>query len=291
MSAGFGRVLGRLVRGIRLAVSPEDAGAGTQAVQRLLALQYRELLAKPSSRPSLADFGFRVFSQTDEDGILLFLFTAIGTTRKVFVEIGAGRGIECNGANLAIHQGWHGLFIDGDRRKAAWGAGFYSRHPDTRLFPPVFVSARVNRENVNALIRQAGFQGEIDLLSLDIDGMEYWIWEALDAVNPRAIVVEVNAKFGMRSLTVPYDADWVYDAKAHPHYNGASLPAMTKLAARKGYRLVGSNRFGFNAFYVRNDVAPDVLPAVPVESCRTHPVREQDEAIFERIRHLPFTTV
>jgi len=230
--------------------------------------------------PKLADVGFRVYSQTDEDGIILFLFSVIGTANKIFVEIGAGDGIECNCANLAINFGWHGMFIDGNEENSASGIQFYASHLDTRIFPPKFVSAMVNRDNINDIIGNAGFRGEIDFLSIDIDGMDYWIWEAIDCVNPRVVLVEANGKFGMRSITVPYDANWIYDQHVHPHYHGASLSAFTKLANKKGYRLVGTNRFGYNAFYVRNNVAQDVLPAVTVESCRTHPTRKNDERIF-----------
>lgn len=264
---------------------------GCNAAQVALSLQYRSLLAQKLPLPKLADIGFRVYSQTDEDGIILFLFAVIGATKKLFIEIGTGNGTECNCANLAITFGWHGLFIDGDAKAVADGTGFYARHPDTRIFPPKFLSALVSRDNINDLINGAGFHGEIDLLSIDIDGMDYWVWEAIECVNPRVVVVEANGKFGMRSITVPYDANWAYDAVAHPHYHGASLPALTKLAHEKGYRLVGTNRFGYNAFYVRNDIAHDVLPAVTVESCRSHPTRENDQRLFDRISGLAYVEV
>lgn len=259
--------------------------------QVLLSMQYRNILAQKMPLPKLADVGFRVYSQTDEDGIILFLFSVIGATNKIFVEIGTGNGVECNCANLAINFGWHGLFIDGDSKAIASGIKFYGSHPDTKIFPPKFLSAMVNSDDINDLISNAGFCGEIDFLSIDIDGMDYWIWETINCVNPRVVVVEANGKFGMRSITVPYDDKWVYDANATPHYHGASLTAFTKLANKKGYRLVGTNRFGYNAFYIRNDIAKEILPAVSVESCRTHPTRENDKKIFQKISHLPFIEV
>lgn len=270
---------------------PYDQNASTKASQLSLQLHYRHLLSQNLSLPKLNDVGFRVLSQTDEDGILLFLFSVIGTKNKLFVEIGTGDGVECNCANLAINFGWHGIFIDGNDKAIASGKAFYGSHPDTRLFPPKFLSAIVNRDNINDIISDAGLYGEIDILSIDIDGMDYWIWEAIECVKPRVFVVEANGKFGMRSITVPYDANWVYNSQSHPHYHGASLPAFTKLANKKGYRLVGTNRFGFNAFYIRNDIAQDVLPAVTIESCRTHPTRENDDKIFERIKNLPYLEI
>ena len=268
-----------------------SSSSQTKAMCRSLLLQYQKLLNEKSPLPKLADAGFRVYSQCDEDGIILLLFSIAGMTNRVFVEVGAGNGVENNCANLAINLGWHGLFIDGDDVNARFGTNFYNLHPDTRVFPPQFLLAKVDRNNINDLIREAGFEGEIDFLSIDIDGMDYWIWQAIECVNPRIVVVEANGKFGMRSITVPYDPNWVYNFTAHSHYHGASLPALTKLANSKNYRLVGTNRFGYNAFYVRNDIAQDFLPAVSVQSCRNHPTRKNDESIFSGISHLPFVEI
>lgn len=272
----------------------EASSAASKVSQRALLLEYRRLLAQKEPLPNLSDIGFRVYSQCDEDGILLYLFSLIGTTNKMFVEIGAGSNgdnVECNAANFAINWGWHGLFIDGDESNVAHGKDFYGRHPDTHIFPPQFLQAMVNRDSINEIISSAGFNGEIDFFSIDIDGMDYWVWEAIDCISPRLVQVEANGKFGERSITVPYNENWEYDANAHPHYHGASLAAFTKLAEKKGYRLVGVNRFGFNAFFVRNDIATDLLPVVSIESCRKHPTRENDEKIFARISELPFVKV
>lgn len=277
---------GEFLRMREMALNPPPS----TAAQMLLSLRYQDLLANKLPLPRVADTGYRIFSQSDEDGILLFLFSVLRTTSKLFVEIGAGRGDECNAANLAINFGWYGLFIDGNPDNVAYAQRFYERNPDTRYFPPKFVCAMVTRENVNQVITDAGIGGEIDLLSIDIDGMEYWIWEAISSISPRVVVIEANGKFGTRSITVPYDPAWVYDQK-RLHYHGASLPAMVKLARRKGYRLVGTIRYGFNAFFVRNDIGPDALPSVTVESCRTHPTRKNDEKFFAPISQLPFVEV
>lgn len=261
-----------------------------QVGQVMLTQFYQDLVTRNQPLPDLRDVGFRVRSQCDEDGILLYLFSVAGTVSKTFVEIGTGDARECNCANLAINRGWHGLFIDGNDSAIESGREFYGKHPDTLLFPPVLVASFVTRENISDLIRNAGFTGEVDLLSIDIDGMDYWIWDAIDCIDPRVIVVEVNAKLGDRSITVPYDPNWTYNGSP-PHYHGASLPAFVKLAESKGYRLVGANRFGFNAFFVRNDVAVELLPAVSVEACRTHPTRLNDERFFAAIRDLPWVEV
>jgi hypothetical protein len=261
-----------------------------QVGQVMLTQFYQDLVRRKQPLPGFRDVGFRVRSQCDEDGILLYLFAVAGTTSKTFVEVGTGDARECNCANLAINRGWHGLFIDGNDSAIESGREFYSKHPDTLHFPPALVASFVTRDNINDLIRDAGFTREVDLLSIDIDGMDYWIWDAIVCINPRVVVVEANGKLGDRSITVPYDPNWTYNA-SHPHYHGASLPAFVNLANGKGYRLVGANRFGFNAFFVRNDVAADLLPAVSIASCRTHPTRLNDERFFAAIRDLPWVEV
>jgi hypothetical protein len=260
-------------------------------MQVKLISHYQEMVSRQSSLPCINDTGFRILSQNDEDGIILFLFAVIGTENKLFVEIGTGKGTECNCANLAINLGWHGLFIDGNNQAIEKGRVLYARHPDTWLFPPKFMPAMVTRENINAIISEAGFAGDIDFLSIDIDGMDFWIWEAIDCMNPRIVTVEANGKFGTKSIAVPYKQDWRYEPDKHPHYHGASLTAFTNLAQKKGYRLVGANRFGFNAFYVRNDICPELLPEVSVESCRTHFVRQFDDEIFAKISHLDYVEI
>jgi hypothetical protein len=238
--------------------------------------------------PSVFDVGYRVFSQFDEDGILLFLFAVIGIKSETFVDIGSGDGIHnSNCANLAINFGWLGLFIDGNESLIARGREFYSKHPDTFLYPPQFVHAMVTRENVNQLIKDAGFEGEVDLLSIDIDGNDYWVWDALEVVQPRVVIIETHIEFGFRNIVVPYDREYVYPGR-HPDYHGASPVAMVNLARRRGYRLVGSNRFGFNTIYVRNEEGADLIPTVSVEAILRHPRNRERFELFEAIKDWPY---
>lgn len=268
-----------------------------QAVQRLLANQYREGLASTGAQIPLSDTEFRCFSQNGEDGILLYLFSVIGTTCKRAIEIGAGDGLHCNTANLIIHHGWDALLIDGSASGIERGRRFYAQCRDTNIWPPTLVHAWVTAENVNHLIRENGFAGEADLLSLDIDGMDYWILNAIDCVQPRVIVVEYQDILGPdRAVTVPYDSRFFAHrdgpANAPVDYSGASLPAFVKLARRRGYRLVGCQSYGFNAFFVRDDVAPDALPEIDVKSCFVHPkVRWGMRTRFPRVEALEWQEV
>ncbi len=265
------------------------SGPAAKAALRHLYGFYQSETAAGRCR-SLADTGLRVYSQFEEDGLLLYIFAAIGTETRCFVDIGSADGINSNCANLAINFGWHGLFIDGDGEQIRRGRSFYENHPDTRAWPPQFVEALVCRENVNDVIQQAGISGPVDLLSIDINGNDYWIWDALEVIEPRVVIIETHVEFGMQSIVVPYDRNYVYPGK-HPQYHGASPVAMQKLAERKGYRLVGAGQYGFNMIFVRSGVGEDVLPAVPVESVLRHPRNEERRKLFEPIRDWPYETV
>ena len=196
---------------------------------------------------------FRGMSQNDEDGITLALMDRIGTAAKRFVEIGAG----VNGGNsgfLARECGWTGVMIEIDPDRV--------RTLKRRFGPAIaVVDARVTRENINALLSSHGVQGEIDLLSLDIDGIDYWVWDSLSVCSPRLVIVEYNRFFGTdRAVTIPYDADFDrrrFDVPSFAYY-GASLPAFVHLAEQKGYRLVAIEPRGVNAFFLRNDLAPEL---------------------------------
>jgi hypothetical protein len=244
--------------------------------QILLALKYKEMLRNRVPLPSFDEVGFRVYSDNEEDGILLYIFSLIGMTNKKVVDIGSGTVQGSNSANLIINHGWVGLLIDGNERAVEAARSFYSACPDTKNYPPPLVHAWVTAENINAIISEHGFAGEIDLLSIDIDGIDYWIWKAIDSIHPRVVVVEYQDIIGPdKALAVAYRPDFKrsdYDVNARdPLYAGASLPAFVKLGKQKGYRLVGCNRYGYNAFFVRSDLGAECLPQVPVESCFKHP--------------------
>ncbi len=253
-----------------------------QISQRQLYHRYQQM-AKEGNPPPLDQTGFRVFSQFEEDGKLLFIFSVLGMTTKTFVEIGSDDGVNSNSANLYFNFGWHGLFIDGNHQSIKRGIKFFAKYPHPWFYKPTFVCAKVTRENVNDLIRNAGYTGEIGLLSIDIDGNDYWVWDALTVADPQVVIIETHNEFGMKNIVVPYDADYVFPGK-HPVYHGASPVAMTKLASKKGYRLVGANELGFNFIYVRNGLAETELPEVTVESVLTHPSVKEGTKKFEPVK-------
>jgi hypothetical protein len=216
---------------------------------------------------------FRVFSQWGEDGILQQLLRYIPVSRKTFIEFGVETYQEANTRFLLIHDNWSGLVMDGSIENIEFikSDDLYWRYNLKAE------QAFITRENINDLIRRNGISGEIGLLSVDIDGNDYWVWEAIDVVSPSIVVVEYNARFGPdRAVTIPYRADFIR-TKAHYSnlYYGASLAALCVLARRKGYAFVGCNMAGNNAFFVRNDLKPAALPEItPQQGYRPSKFRE-----------------
>jgi hypothetical protein len=244
-----------------------------KGTQILLSLKYQEL-ARSGHLPAWHDVEFRSFSQNGEDGLLLYVFALIGTTNRKCVDICAGDGIECNTANLLVNHRWVGLLVDGDSANVTRGRAFYDACRDTLFFPPLLQQAWVSAENVNALLRESGFVGEIDLLSIDLDGMNYWVWKAIDCAVPRVVMVEYESGWGpTEAVTRPYRTSFQADfTSARMPAAGASLSALVKLGAEKGYRLVGCSSSGVNAVFVRQGIADHLLPAVDPRDCFLHPI-------------------
>ena len=240
--------------------------------QKQLVLEFNRLKQLPrEQRPSLADVGFRVHSQFEEDGILLYIFSLIGTTNKRSIEIGASDGRECNTANFILYHGWRGLLLDGSEKFVKRGKKFFAGHPNAVLNQPVFIHSWITKDNINNIIEDAGFAGEIDLLSVDIDSTDYYIMDAIDSANPRVIICEIHSGIPItEALTIPYsDSHFAMD-KPYPEvlFRSLSMAAADKLLTKKGYRLIGAHKFGFNVIFMRNDVGTEDFPAIDLESAR-----------------------
>ena len=223
-------------------------------VQMNLHRFWAETLAQPryADPKRLLRHGFKVYSQHDEDGIIQEIFRRIGTSKRTFVEFGVESGVECNTVKLLI-EGWRGLWIEANAQackaiSSAFDPFLHDRHLTLK-------QSLVTAENINTLIKGAGLDGEIDLLSIDIDFNDYWVWKAVETVTPRVVAIEYNA--GLHpplSLTVPYQPNRAGDGT---NFFGASLEALVRLGRAKGYRVVGCNISGSNAFFVREDLCAD----------------------------------
>ncbi|MGK7887917.1 MAG: hypothetical protein AB4042_01185 [Leptolyngbyaceae cyanobacterium] len=209
-----------------------------------------------SDPKSLIPFGDKVYSQSDEDGIIREIFNRIGTTHKTFVEFGIGNGLENNTLAL-LFEDWQGLWIDASTK---------SVNTIREEFAPIIARKQlmmtesfITAENINALISDAIKAEEIDLLSVDIDGNDYHVLNAITCTSPRVLVVEYNAKF-----TPPI----LYCMDYNPTHQwekddcfGVSLKFLEVHLAEKGYCLVGCNLSGANAFFVRQDLVGDRFAA------------------------------
>lgn len=222
---------------------------------------YTPLFSDISKR--LWDYEFKIFSQWGEDGIIQFLISNIEIESKLFIEFGVENYRESNTRFLLINNNWSGLVFDGTRRNIDYIRSDsiywkYNLKADC---------AFINRENINNLISRNGLSGEIGLLSVDIDGNDYWVWEAINVINPCIVVCEYNSLWGCKNaVTTPYDPNFVREKKHFSNlYYGASIKALNQLANSKGYSLVGGNSAGNNAFFVRNDLLDDIIKSVSVE--------------------------
>jgi len=280
---------------IKSIIDGVQLGQNTKVVQTMIANQYflmKKLLA-PAEMPSLKEVGFTVHSQFEEDGILLYIFSMIGTTNKFVVEICAGDGTQCMAANLIINHGWTGLLFDGDKTSVDRGVTFYASNNSTFLHPPIFRQAWLTRENIDQLIAENGFKNEIDLLSLDIDGNDYYIMEAINVIKPRVIICEThNVIPSDLALTIPYKFDFKRMTDVHPDFMGVSLLAMKKLLKNRGYRLIGSHQYGFNVIFMLNEVGGDYFPEVSVESIHDNPYTKfRRETVWKEVKDLPWVKI
>jgi hypothetical protein len=223
-------------------------------IEKLLIISAKNLLnSSPKKFSKIRDAEFQVFSQWGEDGIIQYLIANLPDDEiNTFVEFGVEDYSESNTRFLLINNNWRGLVIDGStnnietikRRNYAW------RHDLTA------VSAFITKGNINKLIKDAGFSDEIGLLSIDIDGNDYWVWDSIDVISPRIVIVEYNGIFGATvAVSTPYDDSFVRNIKHYSNlYYGCSLQALIDLGKKKGYTFVGSNSAGSNAFFIRNDM-------------------------------------
>lgn len=260
----------------------------------------QEALGRIEQRQTaMADIGaseFRVFSQWGEDGIIQFLVRNIAIERPVFVEFGVENYLESNTRFLLSNNQWSGLVIDGSAENIAyirrdplyWACNLKAEH------------SFITTDNIESLLAHNGIAGDIGLLSVDIDGNDYWVWKAIQSISPRIVVCEYNSHFGPRArVTTPYDPAFVRDRAHHSKiYYGASISALCELAGTKGYAPVAGNTAGNNVFFVRTDLLGRVQPRSAGELYRQAQFREfhdeQGQLTFDdfatrlrKIAHLP----
>ena len=194
---------------------------------------------------------FRSFSQWGEDGIIQFIVNTLNLNNKIFIEFGVETYHESNTRFLMMKDNWSGLVIDGSKKNI----DIIKKQSIYWKYSLRAVQSFITVDNINSTITNNGYRGEIGILSVDIDGNDYWVTEAINCINPIVLVIEYNSTFGSdRAISVPYDPTFVRTTAHHSNlYYGASLPALTHIANIKGYALIGCNSNGNNAFFIRRD--------------------------------------
>jgi len=199
---------------------------------------------------------FKVFSQWGDDGIIQFLVEYLELKNKTFIEFGVEDYRESNTRFLLINNNWSGLVLDGSKTNIER----IKADPLYWKYDLLAACAFITKENINEIIQRNGFSGDIGILSIDIDGNDYWVWEAIEGIDPCIVIIEYNAVFGdERLISVPYQPDF-QRTKAHftNLFFGASLPALVDLGNKKGYHFIGCTSSGNNAYFVKKGFEKDL---------------------------------
>ena len=237
---------------------------GVDGQERMLEALGKVLAAQVQAKSeisSLHDVEFRIYSQWGDDGIIQWLVHKLPGLPKKFIEFGVDNYMESNTRFLMVNNNWSGLVMDGSAEKIEW----LKRRKWFWRYDLTAKHAFLTTDNVDALIRDWAPDGEVGLLHIDVDGNDYWLWKAITSIAPPIVIMEYNALFGPeRAITIPYDPEFRRHKAHHSgQYAGASLSALTRLAAEKGYHLIGTNSAGNNAYYVHDGWFSQELKAVP----------------------------
>lgn len=218
------------------------------------------------------DYEFKVFSQWGEDGIIQYLIKNTEITNQIFVEFGVENYTESNTRFLLQKNNWKGLVVDGSDANISYIKNdlIYWKHNIKAECE--FITA----ENINKILTNNGIRGDIGILSIDIDGNDYWVWEAIDCISPRIVICEYNSHFGhVHKVSTPYKSDFTREFKHYSNiYYGSSISALDFLAKKKGYSLVGSNIAGNNAFFIREDLMKNFKRLLPKDAYIASQFRE-----------------
>jgi hypothetical protein len=209
---------------------------------------------------TLEDVEWKVFSQWGDDGIIDWLVSRLGDIPETFIEFGVENYRESNTRFLLQFRNWKGLVFDGSKEHIK----DLQKQDVSWKYDLVSASKFIDAENINNLIREQGFEGGVGLLSIDIDGNDYWVWKAIQVIEPVLVIVEYNALLGdVYPLSIPYRNDFVRSKFHYSNvYYGTSINALRFLSEQKGYTFLGTNSNGVNAYFVRNDFANKIVPFI-----------------------------
>jgi len=230
----------------------------------MLLLLGQQMSRQVASFPRNTDFrkiGFKVFSQWDEDGIIQYLIRHLNIENRTFIEFGVEDYEESNTRFLLLNDHWQGMVLD------ACSADIRYIQTD-RIYWEFDLQAKcawVTRENIDSLLVGSGFNEDVGLLSIDIDGNEYWIWEAVQSVRPRIVIIEYNSLFGLQPVSIPYKEDF---NRISAHYSGlyfgCSLGALAHLGLARAYSLSGDAAKAKTAYQDFLTLWKDADPDIPI---------------------------
>jgi len=228
--------------------------------ERLEAYRYwQELRAEARHMNKLSGYGFSVCSMHDQDGMLDEIFRRIETKSKRFIEFGCGEGMQNNTLYRLSYLGWKGLWIDGDAEViegAAKRSEYYNNRDDLDIMHEL-----VDRDNIDKIISDYSKDDlDYDLLVIDVDWNDSYIWEAIECIEPRVICIEYNSAIPYDvDLRVPYNKDTQYSCWNGASFYGSSLLSLNEIATKKGYSLVGCSLAGSDAFFVRDGYVKSIV--------------------------------
>ena len=247
----------------------------SEEIEKELILKAKNLSIKNQQKKkirNLSEIEFQVFSQWGEDGIIDWIINKFPNIPKSFLEIGTQDYKESNTRFLLINKNWDGFLIEGDDNevKKIKSQRIYWKHKLT------IKSEFVTKENINSVVKKLNVPKKIGLLSLDIDGVDYWVLKKLSVLEPSIIICEYNSLYGLnKPITVPYKKDFDRSKEHYSNlYYGASIQAFIELMKSKQYFLLGTNSAGNNAFFMKNKFLKEANKAIVEKKIFTSKFRE-----------------
>jgi hypothetical protein len=223
---------------------------------------------RKKNEDNISSYEFSIFSQWGDDGIIDYLINNLNIKNKSFIEFGVQDYTECNTKFLLMNRNWRGLIIDESTNliNKIKNSDIYWRYDLTAI------KSFITKNNINNIFKDNNFVGPIGLLSIDIDGNDYWIWDSINCVDPEIVIIEYNSRLGFeKAITIPYREDFERK-KAHYSniYYGASLKALINLGKKKNYIFIGCNSAGNNAYFIKSNLENSKIKEIKIEQGFVH---------------------
>jgi len=188
----------------------------------------------------------KIYSQHGEDGIIETLLKIIPVSHKYIVEFGAYDGVGMsNSRHLIKDKDWKSLLIEADNKLFAKLKRLYSKNDQVTT-----INEFITEENINAIFRKSNVPQDLEILSIDVDSIDYYIWRGLTDFRPKIVIVEYNS-------SISPDKDYIVPKHqaielGGTSLEGASISSWNKLGIEKGYQLIYGELYGSNLFFIDN---------------------------------------